>query len=38
MLGLVWGGSERVMGEWLVDQWILIVGVIRVQKIFGFVV
>ena len=27
------GGSEMVMGEWLVGQWI--VGVISVQKIVG---
>ena len=27
------GGSERVMGEWLVGQWV--VGVISFQKIFG---
>ena len=28
------GGSEMVMGEWLVGQWI--VGGISFQKIFGF--
>ena len=27
------GGSERVMGEWLVNQWL--VGVISFQKISG---
>ena len=34
--GWVWGGSdgsERVMSEWLVGQWI--VGVISFQKLFG---
>ena len=30
------GGSERVMGEWSVGQWI--VGVISVQKIVGCMV
>ena len=35
-IGWVWGGSgrsKRVMGEWLVGQWI--VGVISFQNIFG---
>ena len=27
------GGSERVMGDWLMGQWV--VGVINFQKTFG---